>query len=39
MGPDTEIWPVILITASIVIVFMAVAASGGGSFECVGACG
>ena len=39
MGPDTEIWPVVLIAATIVIIFMAVASSGGGSFECVGACG
>ena len=39
MGPDTEIWPVVLVAATIVILFMALAASSTGSYECIGACG
>ncbi len=39
MSPDTEIWPVVLVSATVVIIFIALAASSTGSFECVGACG
>jgi hypothetical protein len=39
MGPDTEVWPVVLVAATIVILFMALASSSTGTFECIGACG
>ena len=39
MGPDTEIWPVVLVAAKIVIFIMAMAASSAGTFECIGDCG
>jgi len=31
MGSDTEIWPVVLVAATVVILFMAMAASSTGS--------
>ncbi len=39
MGPDTQIGPVVLVAATVVIIFMAMAASSTGTFECIGACG
>tara|TARA_B100001093_G_scaffold104178_1_gene96364 strand:- start:1077 stop:1256 length:180 start_codon:yes stop_codon:yes gene_type:complete len=39
MNPDTQVWPVVLVAATVVIIFMALAASSTGTFECVGACG
>ena len=39
MGPDTQIGPVVLVAATVVIIFMAMASSSTGTFECIGACG
>ena len=38
MGPEEEIWPVVLIAGSIVAVLMILAFNDPGNFECVGVC-
>ncbi len=38
MGPEEEIWPVVLIAGSIVAVLMILAFSDPGTFVCVGVC-